>query len=202
MSEEYVVERVNFYNGSGIVDSILELQRYLPDCLQQNRDNIISNLSNRRYINMVIRDSSGKVLCYALAVPQDQSIVREFSQDDPLMPVDPDRYYIDQVVSSIQLRRGYEFFRRIVHSVFQEANKAGIFKFSVHALNDNGVAKVIARVFREGIYLSRKVAMPSYGNLEYTYMEAFFGPERRKSVGAFWRGRERRVSDRHREARL
>lgn len=194
MLERTLIQRVNFYDNPGVLKEIIALQDYMPEYLKEDHRRIASNLQDPRNINVLMRDgSSNEAFCYAFATPQHQQLVSEFIHDDPLMPVDEKRYYIDQVVAKEDARRGVVFFSRIVHAVFAEANKMDFFKFSVHALCANGVDKVIARVFRSGIYLKRKALLSRFGGAEYVYMEAFYGPERRRVASKIdYIGSERR----------
>jgi hypothetical protein len=192
MSEEYRIQRVDFYNNPGAVEEVLLLQQFVPEYLREDREGIEFNLSDTRNIHLLMRNQKGEVICYAFATPQDELLVGEYSNDDPLMSIDPERYYVDQVVAADKSRKGFSFFSDIVHAIFKEANKMGIFKFSVHALCENGVDRIIARVFRKGIYLHRNVVLQSWGGRNYRYMEAFFGPERRKITRIPWTIEERR----------
>ena len=166
--------RVMYAEEPHVLEKIVELQEYLPVYLREKKERIHENLMNERGIHMVLRCSVTKeIICYMFALPQDERVLADYVHDDRDMPLRQDQFYIDQIVAKEDAKKGL-LFATLAFTLFDEANKVGVYRFAVHALCCHGLDKVLMRIYRKYVTDTRFVVMPSYGNEKYLYMEAFY----------------------------
>lgn len=172
--DEYAICRIFYEADRNIAHDIIALQEYLPPYLRESRERIIANFRDERSIHMILLNQHlHEVSCYMFACPQDERVVGDFVSDDPLMPLCPQQYYIDQIVSKKHLKKGL-LFAKLAFALFDEANNMGIERFAVHALRVQGLDVVLRRIYRKFITKTRDVVLPTYGNEKYLYMEALY----------------------------
>ena len=95
-------------------------------------------------ISIIIKDKD-EILGYLLAIPHNKAIV-ELKKDDPLMKDDSECFYIETMEIHPELQKT-GLFLKMLYKLFEEAEKHGIDKFSMHARVNNSLSSVVQRRF-------------------------------------------------------
>ncbi|MGO9613612.1 MAG: GNAT family N-acetyltransferase [Dissulfurispiraceae bacterium] len=150
------------------LNAIFKLEPFFPVKIQDSEDKLRENLNSAANINAFLK-KDGQVVGWLLATPHNDA-VKELENDDTEMREDADRYYIDKLAVLPEYRQGLNFVK-LVYAVIEEANKRGFYKFSSHVLSDNGLNKVLARIFGKMLTKRRIVSLAMLGNASFEYME-------------------------------
>ena len=153
---------------NGMVKKILKLQKMFPRRLDYGEWDVWDNLQNPRNINLVLEDESG-IIGYLLAIPQDEA-VRYLHKDDPLIKIDTEMYYVDQVVV-LPDKRVRGSFKNLIKDLVEEVKRKGIKKLSSHLVTEGGFNRLISAMFAGKVISKRMVNLPSYGEHILEYIE-------------------------------
>jgi len=134
---------------------------------------IKEKLENQENINIFLREG-GKAIGYLCAVPHN-SAYEELVEDDPLMEKNSERYYVNTIEIVSEYRKGRGFLK-MMHKMFDEAEERfNINKFSFHCRTENGLSRVIQKVFKGMITEVRPIDKWKYVNDEpYEYLEGTY----------------------------
>jgi len=154
----------------GMVDFILSMQKFFPEKLNYGAWDVWDNLHNPKNINLLL-EYEGKIIGYLLAIPQDEA-VDYLKKEDPLMAVDSQMYYVDQVVV-LPAKRQRGAFNLLVNDLIKEAKKRGIKKISSHLTTEEGLNRLILFMFHNKVTVTKRrmVKLPSYGEHLLEYIE-------------------------------
>jgi hypothetical protein len=152
-----------------ILQEIVVLQNFFPAGLSYNPCQIESFLLNSDNIFLFVYKGS-EVAGYIFGQPQND-MVKLIGGEDPLMKADDSCYYINQVLIKPSGRKSRTCLLAL-KAFFQEANRRGCFRYTAHVLTLNGFDKYIEIFMSRIIKAKRKISIPSFGNYEFTYMEA------------------------------
>lgn len=154
----------------GIVDFVLSMQNFFPTKLNYGDWDVWDNLQNPRNINLLL-ENDGTTIGYCLAIPQDEA-VDYLKKEDPLMAMDSEMYYVDQVVV-IPAKRQRGAFKLLVNDLIKEAKKRGIKKLSSHLTTEEGLNRLILFMFNDKVTFTKRrmVKLPSYGDHLLEYFE-------------------------------
>lgn len=150
------------------LNAILNLQPFFPIEIQDNEEKIVKNLSEPLNINIFLKKGE-RVVGYVLATPHNDAL-RELRDDDIELREDADRYYFDKITVVPEYRKGFVFLK-LVYAIIEEANRRGFYKFSSHVLSNNGLNRVLVRIFGKMLTERRNVFLALDGNAPFEYME-------------------------------
>ena len=129
-------------------------------------------LTDERNINIIVKDGP-LVYGYLLAVPHN-SIARELRDADPDISEDPQRYYIETIDILPGCGRSREFIKMLYRLIDEAEKSFGVNKFSMHARVENGLSRVVQRIFKGMITSVRRIERWKYYNEQESadYIEA------------------------------
>lgn len=150
------------------LNTILNLQPFFPIEIQDSEEKIVKNLSEPLNINIFLKKRK-RIIGYVLATPHNDAL-RELRNDDIELREDANRYYFDKITVLPEYRKGCVFLK-LIYAVIEEANRRGFYKFSSHVLSNNGLNRVLLRIFGEMLTERRNVFLALHGNAPFEYME-------------------------------
>ena len=93
---------------------------------------------------------------HILARPHNEA-VQDYCEEDPLMKVsDAPMYYIEHLAVDRAVR-GRSLSTVLILKLAAEANRRGVYKFSNHCRAINGLSDIIARKFKDGLRVIRRI---------------------------------------------
>lgn len=130
-------------------------------------------LENPENINVFLKEG-GELVGYLLAIPHKQAY-EDLKKDDPKMPKDSSRFYVETIEVLPNHRIGKGAFKMIL-AMIDEAGKRGTNKFSMHIRVENGLSRLVQKYFGRMITEVRKIEnWPYYSNGESTeYVEGTY----------------------------
>lgn len=170
------VEAVKDYDD-GLIESHENLEKSaFPEHMVyvEGADYCRACLKDAANINVVMRDGSGKIIGYVVAVPQ-RNVHEELRKYAPDMKDDPERFYVDTIQTLPGTRRAFGILK-LLYARIEEAWRRCVGKFSMHARKTNGLSRIILRVFPKTICLRTVDNWYNYGE-PFDYIEGT--PERR-----------------------
>jgi ribosomal protein S18 acetylase RimI-like enzyme len=137
----------------------------------EDKDYYRKTLKSDKNITILLKDNS-RTAGFLLAIPHDDA-ARELKEDDPLMPADPARYYIE-TIAILPEYRGQKGVSLILETLKQELGNKGVHNISLHARVKNNFTNIIQNKVK--ITQLRRVAVWKYTNSEepVDYIEAMF----------------------------
>jgi len=121
-------------------------------------------------INIILKEKE-KIIGYVLLVPHNK-VREELLADDPRMEEDSNRFYIETMEIDPEIGKtlaGGKLFFKMLGKVFEEAEKKGINKFSMHARVSTGLSKAVQRYFGTMMTEVRRIEnWPYYNGQEPT----------------------------------
>ncbi len=145
------VERASGYDEKSLQDILRLEQACFPsewqyDDADEYYRKMLENPSN---INLFLKEND-EAIGYALARLQDENLAEDMMDCDENFPIDKNKYYIE-TIQVLPEKSGAGGAKKMLLAVCDEAKKAGITNFSIHARIVNGLDAKIKKIFSEGI---------------------------------------------------
>lgn len=114
-----------------------------------------TRLRNPSNIN-VVYFVDGKPRGHILARPHNEA-VQDYCEEDPLMkPSDTPMFYVEHLAVDSAVR-GRSVSMALILKMAAEANRHGVFRFSNHCRTINGLSEIVARKFKDGPQVIRRI---------------------------------------------
>jgi hypothetical protein len=123
----------------------LEQQAFPPEMrFAEGEAYYIDCLRDRANINIVMRNTEGKIIGYVVAIPQ-RNVYEDLEKHDPAMVDDPERFYVETIQTLPGQRQAFGVMR-LLYGMCEEGERRGFNKFSMHARKLNGLSDMILKV--------------------------------------------------------
>lgn len=161
-----------------LLASILEIdKKSFEEQYEDAEEYYRAALENPENINIFLKEEE-KNIGYLLAIPH--NVAREeLKKDDPGMPEDSKRFYVETIEVLPEYRKGRGFLKMIM-AMIKEAESRGINNFSMHTRVENGLSRAVQKYFGRMIKTVRHIEKwPYYQNSEPTeYLEGTYDGKR------------------------